>query len=99
MTGRIPVLLIVICRLRRGKKRLLEDTRVPRLIERGDPELLICILLNDAECVFMRVKRGHQNERDIDTMRRVEMLNLAHGKVEKGHVVLDLKRRLRPGHT
>src|SRR6266852_1576061 len=99
MTGRIPVLLIVVCRLRRGKKRLFEDTRVSRLIERGDPELLICVLLDDAKCVLMRVKRGHQNERDIDPMRRVEMLNLAHGKVEEGHVVLDLERRLCPGHT
>jgi hypothetical protein len=27
------------------------------------------------------------------------VLNLAHGKVEEGHVVLDLKRRLGPGHT
>jgi hypothetical protein len=99
MTGKIPVLLIVICRLRRRKKRLLEDTLVPRLIERSDPELLICILLNDAKRVFMHVKRGHQNERDIDTTRRIEMLNLVHGKVEEGHVVLDLKRRLCPGHT
>ncbi len=99
MAGRVPVFLIVICRLGRGKKGLLEDARVPRLIERSDPELLIGVLLDDANCILVRVKRSHQNERDIDAMRRVEMFNLAHGKVEEGHIVLDLKRRLGPGHT
>ena len=99
MSGRVPVLLVIVCGLRCRQERLLEDTRVPRLIERGDPELLVGILLDDAKRVLVSVKRGHQNEGDVDAVRRVQMLDLTHGKIEEGHVVLDLERRLGPSHT
>ena len=71
MTGRVPVLFVIICRLRRWEKRLLVDTWVPRLVECSDSELLICVLLDDAKCVLVCVERSHQNERDIDTVRSV----------------------------
>lgn len=32
-------------------------------------------------------------------MRRVEVLNLAHGEVEERHIVLDLERRLGASHA
>ena len=99
MTGRVPVLLVIVCGFRRRQERLLEDTWVPRLIERGDSELLVGILLDDAKCVLVSVERGHQNEWDIDAVRRVQMLDLTHGKIEEGHVILDLERRLGPSHT
>jgi len=48
VAGRIPFVLIVTGRFGGGEKSLLQDTRVARLIEGGDAELLVRILLDDA---------------------------------------------------
>lgn len=47
----------------------------------------------------MGIKGGHEDERDIDTLGCVEVLDLADGKVEECHVVFDLERALRASHT
>jgi hypothetical protein len=99
VTGRVPVLLVVIRGTRARQERLLEDTRVPALVERGDAQLLVRVLLDDPERVVVGVERGHEHERDVDLARGVQVLNLAHGQVEEGHVVLDLKGRLCAGHA
>jgi len=50
------MLLVIISTLGAGQQRLLVDTRVPRLVECGDADLLIGVLLNDAEGVFVGVE-------------------------------------------
>ena len=99
MTGRVPVLLVVISRLGAREERLLEYPRVSALIECGDPELLVRVFLDNTEGVLMCVEGGHENQWYIDMFRSVEMLDLTDGQVEEGHVVLDFERRFRAGHT
>ena len=47
----------------------------------------------------MCIERGHEDERDINTLGSVEVLDLADGKVEECHVVFDLEGTLRTSHT
>jgi len=96
---RIPALFVFVSRFWTGEQGLLEDARIPRLIEGGDPELLVCVLLYDSKCVLMRIKRGHEDERDIDTLGSVEVLDLADSEIEECHVVFDLECTLRTSHT
>lgn len=99
MTGRVPEALVVIRRLRARCKRLLVYTRVTRLIEGGNAQLLVRILLDDAEGVVVCVERRHEDERHIDLVGRVQVLDLTHGEVEEGHVVLDLESALCASHA
>jgi hypothetical protein len=96
---RIPVRLVIASCFWTGEQGLLEDARIPRLIEGGDPELLICVLLYDPKRVLVRIKRRHEDERDIDTLGSVEVLDLADSKIEECHVVFDLECTLRTSHT
>ena len=59
VTGRVPVLLVVIGALGAGEQALLVEARVARLIEGGDSDLLIGVLLDDTKSVLMCVERGH----------------------------------------
>ena len=99
VTRRIPILLVIIGGLWTGEQGLLEDARVPRLIEGGDAKLLVGVLLDDAKRVLVCVERRHQNERDVNTLGGVEVLDLADSKIEESHIVFDLKCALRTGHT
>ena len=99
VTGRVPVLLVVIGALGAGEQALLVEARVARLIEGGDSDLLIGVLLDDTKSVLMCVERGHQNKRDISALSCVEVFNLAHSKIEEGHVIFNLERALRTSHT
>jgi hypothetical protein len=97
--GRVPVLLVVVRGARAGEESLLEDTRVARLVESRDPQLLVRVLLDNAKRVVVGVEGGHEHEWHIDLARGIEVLDLTHGQVEEGHVVLDLKGRLGTSHT
>jgi hypothetical protein len=99
VTGRVPVLLVIVCALRAGKKSLLVDSRVTRLIEGGDAQLLIGILLDDPEGIFVSIEGCHQDKRDIDVVGGIEMFDLTNSQVEEGHVVLDFEGTLRPCHS
>ena len=99
VTGRVPLVLIVRGRRGCGKKSFLQDTRVTRLIEGGDAELLICILLDDAQGVIVCVERGHEDERNVDMVGGVEVLNLAHGQIQERHVVLHFEGGFGSGHA
>ena len=61
--------------------------------------MLVCVLLDDAEGVVMRIERSHKNKRDIDAERSVEMFDLPDSEIEEGHVVLDFQSTLCAGHT
>jgi len=99
VTRGIPVLLVIVSGLWTGEQGLFVDAWVPRLIKGDDLDLLIGILLNDTERVFMGIERGHKDKRNVDTLGGVAVLELVHGKVEESHAVFDLERALRPGHT
>src|SRR6266446_1087622 len=96
---RIPVFLVIVSFFWTGKQGLFEDAWIPRLIEGGDSELLICVLLNDSKRILMRIERGHEDEWNIDTLGGVEVLDLADGKIEECHVIFDLECTLRTSHT
>lgn len=93
------MLLVVVRTLGTGQEGLLEDARVPRLVECRNADLLVCILFDDAESVLVCVERGHKDERDIDAAAGVEVLDLSDGQVEECHVILDLEGTLCTGHT
>ena len=93
------MLLVVISTLWAGKESLLVDTGIPRLVKGCDPDLLVSVFLNDAKGILVSIERGHEDERDIDAAGHVEMLDLANGKVEESHVVLDFEGTFGAGHT
>jgi len=99
VTGRVPVLLVVVGTMGAWEKGLLQDPRVSGLVEGGDAKLLISILLDDSEGVLVGVERSHEDERNIHLVGGVQMLDLADSQVEEGHVVLDLQSTLSAGHT
>jgi len=99
VTRGVPVLLVVIGLLWAGEEGLLVDPGIPRLVESRDAELLVGILLDNAESIFVGVERGHKNQRHIDAASGVEVLDLADSEIQEGHVILDLERALCAGHT
>ena len=99
MARGVPLGLVVRRGARKREESLLVDTGVARLVEGGNAELLVSVLLDDAKGVVMGVEGGHKDEGNIDAVSRVQVLDLAHGEVEEGHVVLDLERALCTGHT
>ena len=70
----VPVLLVVIHGARTGKEGLLVDTGVARLVEGDDAELLVCVLLDDAESIVVGVEGGHEDEGNVDAVLGIEML-------------------------
>jgi len=99
VTRGVPVLLVVIGTLWTGKEGVFEDTGITGLIEGGDAELLVCIFFDDAKGVLMGIEGGHEDERDIDAVSGVEMLDLTDGEIKEGHVVLDFEGTLCTGHS
>jgi len=96
---RIPVFLVIVSYLWTREQCLLEDARIPGLLEGGDSKLLICVFLYDSKRVLMRIERCHEDERDIDTLASVEVFDLADGKIKECHIVFDLECTLRTSHT
>lgn len=99
VTGRIPEVLVVSSRARAGEERLLVDTRIARLVESEDLDIVVGVLLDDTGSVIVRVERVHEDKGDVDVVRAVEVLNLTHGKVEEGHAFTDLDDRFGTGAT
>lgn len=99
MTGRIPFILIIAGCRGGGEKSLLQDTRVTRLVEGGNTELLVRILLDDPQGIFVCVERRHKDQRNVDFVGGVEVLNLAHSQIQEGHVILDFESGFGSGHT
>ena len=69
------------------------------MIEGGDAELLICILLDDAQGILVCVEGCHKDQRNVDFVGGIEMLNLAHSQIQERHIVLDFESRFGSGHT
>ena len=99
MTRRVPIVLIITSCLGGGKKPFLQDTRIARLVEGGDAELLIRILLDDPQGIIVCVERRHKNQRNVDLMGGIEVLDLAHGQIQECHVIFDFESGLGSGHS
>jgi hypothetical protein len=99
VTRWVPRLLVIISSLGAREQRFLVDSRIPRLIEGGDTQLLVGVFLDDTESVFVRVEGRHEDKGHVNTAGGVEMLNLANGEVKESHVVLDFQSALSTSHT
>ena len=99
MTGGVPLVLITRSCRWCGKKTLLQDTWITRLVEGGDTELLIRVFLDDAQCIVVSIERCHEDQRNVDFVGGVEVFNLTDGQVQERHVILDFKSGFSSGHT
>jgi hypothetical protein len=99
VTRGVPVLLVVISSFRAREQGLLVNSGISRLVEGRDAKLLVGILFDDAEGVFVGIEGGHENQGNIDPTSGVEVLNLADSEVQEGHVILDLQGALGTGHA
>ena len=99
VTGRVPVLLVVIGTSRARKESLLVDTWITRLVEGGDTDLLVCVLFDDTKSVIVCVEGSHEDERDIDATCGVEVLDLTDGQVKESHIVFDFESTFGTGHS
>ena len=93
------MLLIIISPLRARQQSFLQDTWVSRLVEGRDSDLLVGVFLDNTQGIFMSVERGHEDERYIDFVGRVEVFDLTHSEIEESHVVFDLQGTFGAGHT
>lgn len=76
------------------EERVLVDSGVSGLVEGEDIDVVALVLLNDGSGVVVCVERVHEDERDVDVVCAVEVLDLSHGKVEEGHTITDLDNGL-----
>jgi hypothetical protein len=57
-----------------GEERLLVNSGVSRLVESQDVDVVVLVFLDNSSSVIIGVERVHEDERDIDTVSRVEVL-------------------------
>ena len=74
MSWWVPLRLVRGRAPRYGEERFLVDARMTGLVECEDLDIMVCVLLDDALRVFIRVERVHKDERHIDTIRFVKVL-------------------------
>lgn len=77
-----------------GEERVLVYSGVSRLVEGKDIDVVALILLDNGGSVVICVEGVHKNERDVDVVGTVQVLNLPDGKIEEGHAVTDLNNGL-----
>lgn len=94
VSGGVPVGKLGAGGLWCGELRVLEDTGVSGLVEGHDVDVVALVLLDDVGGIGVGVERVHENERNVDVVGAVEVLNLADRKVEEGHTITDLNDRL-----
>ena len=73
------------------------DAGVAALVEREDLHVVVGVFLDNARRVVVRVERVHQDERHVDVVRAVQVLDLAHGQVQEGHALTNLDHTLGTG--
>jgi hypothetical protein len=89
VTGRVPVGDLGVEALGCGKQRILEDTRVTRLVECHDIDVVSLVLLDDVLGVVVGVEGVHENEGNVDVVCAVEVFNLADRQVKERHAFTD----------
>jgi hypothetical protein len=98
----VPSCLVGIGRLGNGEKRLLVNSGVSRLVESQNVDVVVLVFLDNSSSVIIGVERVHEDERNIDTVSRVEVLfrqpllhfdkvdthlNLPNGQVKESHAL------------
>lgn len=78
---RVPVGLLALGRGGAWEKRLLVDSRVSRLLEGEDVDVVVLVLLDDSRSVLVGVERVHEDERHVDVVLGVEVLESANTRV------------------
>lgn len=58
-----------------GEKRLLVNSGVSRLVESQDVDVVVLVFLDDSSGIVVGVERVHQDEWNVDTVGRVQMLS------------------------
>lgn len=89
MAGRVPLALVFGSRARAGKVGLPVDTRVPALVEGHDLDVVVGILLNDTSGIIVRIERVHEDERNVDLVFGVEVLDLSNTEIQESHSLSD----------
>lgn len=90
VSRRVPVGDLGVVVLGSGEERVLEDTGVAGLVEGHDIDVVALVLLDDGLGVGVGVERVHQDERHVNVVGAVEVLDLADGEIQEGHAVTDL---------
>ena len=90
MAGRVPLRDGGVEVLGDGEERVLVDSGVSGLVEGEDVDVVALILLDDGSGIVVGVEGVHEEERDVDVISAVEVLNLANGEIEEGHAITDL---------
>ena len=77
---RVPVGLLALGRGGAWEERLLVDSRVSRLLEGEDVDVVVLVLLDDPRSVLVGVERVHEDERHVDVVLGVEVLVLVNAR-------------------
>ena len=74
MSWRIPVGLVAGGLGRAWEQTLLVHPRISRLVEGEDVDVVVLVLLDDPSSVVVGVERVHEDERDVDVVLGVQVL-------------------------
>jgi hypothetical protein len=94
VTRRIPLVDRGLVVFGDGEERVLVNSWVSGLVEGKDVDVVSLVLLDNGGGVVICVERVHEDERDVDVVGAVKILDLSHGKVEEGHAITDLDNGL-----
>jgi len=80
VSWRVPVGLLALGRGGAGEERLLVHSRVSRLLEGEDVDVVVLVLLDNSRRVLVGVERVHEDERHVDVVLGVEVLGLVNAR-------------------
>jgi len=90
VSWRVPVRDGRLEGLRCGEEGVLQDSGVSGLVEGHDINVMTLVFLDDVLGVVVCVEGVHENERDVDIVCAVEVLNLSDRQIEERHAITDL---------
>ena len=74
MTRGVPAALFITSGARDGQKSVAIDSRVTRLVEGDNIDVVVGVFLDDALSIFVGVEGVHEDERHVDVVRLVQVL-------------------------
>lgn len=77
VSGRVPVCFCALGFFRTRQEGLLVYSGIPRLLKSENVDVMVLVFLDDPCGIFVGVERVHQDERDVDVVFRVEVLNVS----------------------
>jgi len=94
VTGRVETRVVRIGLLGDGQQGVLAHSRVLGLVEGEDVDVVVGVFLDDTVGIGGSVETRHQDERDVDVVGLVEVLDLPNTQVQEGQSIPDLDDRL-----